>query len=451
MPGLTPNPGSRSGSTVYLDELGHAYAIRREHGRTRYMYCKTFGCGAHGRDELGQLALTVPHAAFCRPNPQLHQLNRMREMRQLARTTGRCEPSFRAIEAQEEFRGVAGLIRLPAFASSLRRAVNQGRPAIPHSVEEFAALLPQHARYSTNKDGDPFFVGTVRNGERVHLIFVSDRILRAIEDRGQAVRLHADAAVKTVPGLFKQLFAVQAVGGNHVYGCVYVLMTGKEQGDYAAVLGFIMERYPRLVVESWMMDHERALRNAARHSTPNARLYACRSHYARRIKDRFLKGSLPSIRDTAEGHQLYRMCITLPLLPADLTVRGLNEVVVPAGQRLQLTPRQRDDLQVFLRRYMDGYWMRRVGPEVLSVAGLDRRTNNDGECWNGYVTGRAVTHRDNVWSCTETISEVESRDRNDFMRWWVHRVPPRRPRPGAMDAKDARIARNCSKTLEIIM
>lgn len=103
MPGLTPCPGQRAGTTVYVDEDGHIYARRSESGRVRYMYCKTPGCPAHGRDDLGNFEADVPHAPFCRPNRQLILMNRMKEeMRRLARETGRVEESFRVVERREE-------------------------------------------------------------------------------------------------------------------------------------------------------------------------------------------------------------------------------------------------------------------------------------------------------------------------------------------------------------
>lgn len=103
MPGLTPHPGSRANSTIYSDEDGHTYLLRSEAQRVRYMYCTSQGCPAHGRDDLGEFTLDVPHSRQCRTNPDILLLNRMKEeMRREAARTGKADDSFREVEQRVE-------------------------------------------------------------------------------------------------------------------------------------------------------------------------------------------------------------------------------------------------------------------------------------------------------------------------------------------------------------
>ena len=57
MAGLMPVTGLKSNSTYYIDEHGYTYLKRSENGTVRYMYCRTVGCPAHGRDDMGVFSL----------------------------------------------------------------------------------------------------------------------------------------------------------------------------------------------------------------------------------------------------------------------------------------------------------------------------------------------------------------------------------------------------------
>ncbi|XP_034255351.1 uncharacterized protein LOC117653655 [Thrips palmi] len=438
MAGLMPTPASRSNSTNFVDENGYVYSKRAEHGTTRYMYCKTVGCSAHGRDILGVFQLDVPHEPLCRPNPDQLLLNRMREeIRQLARQSGRVEESFRTVERNPEYRTVRHLITLDSFNSSIRRAASLRRPNPVHSVEAFVQALQGNEHYRTNTDGEEFYLRAITVDDRIHVVFGSVATLRALAD-GRDVELHVDAAVKTVPALFQQLFAVQVVNGDHVFGILYVLMTRRREPDYQAILEYLRDSFPMNVV-SVMADFERALRNAVGTVLPQARLNGCWTHYCRRVDKRCLRGSLPAVSATEDGHRLIRMVKALPLLPADLILRGYLEVLLPYSRRVGQNAREARDLRTFMRAYVRGFWLTRVGTDQLSVAGLRRRTNNDSESWNSYLLRVSATTQDNTWNYTETLQNIESRDRNDFARWDNDAVPPRRPRGNAMKERDARI------------
>lgn len=120
-------------------------------------------------------------------------------------------PSFHP----NRFAAVRGLTTYKSFGSSLRRAANSARPAVPNSVERFLQQLPTSLVHATNLEGEPFFLESVHVGENVHVIFGSVAVAEAVSD-GRPVELHTDAAVKTVPGLFSQLLVVHVVGGDNV-------------------------------------------------------------------------------------------------------------------------------------------------------------------------------------------------------------------------------------------
>ena len=84
---------------------------------------------------------------------------------------------------------------------------------MPHSVEEFVVALSTSLPHCQNLDDQPFYLGSVTVDERVHVVFGSVAVMEAISD-GRELELHMDAAMKYVPGLFKQLFVMHVVGGG---------------------------------------------------------------------------------------------------------------------------------------------------------------------------------------------------------------------------------------------
>lgn len=82
-------------------------------------------------------------------------------------------------------------------------------------MEQFSRMLAGHPYFHLNTDGDLFHLNTVAVDDRTHVIMGSLPVIQAIAD-GRELELHMDSAVKTVPGLFQQLLAIQAVSGDNV-------------------------------------------------------------------------------------------------------------------------------------------------------------------------------------------------------------------------------------------
>lgn len=102
MAGVWPVPGSKSGTTLYRDELGYLYRKKRDTGTSRYLYCKN-NCGAHGIDYMGHWTLTQNHDSRCQPVPTTITLNQMKEaIRVEARKTGRAAASFVAVQDRDQ-------------------------------------------------------------------------------------------------------------------------------------------------------------------------------------------------------------------------------------------------------------------------------------------------------------------------------------------------------------
>lgn len=108
------------------------------------------------------------------------------------------------------------------------------------------------------------------------------------------------------------------------------------------------------------------------------RFHFCQALY-RKIKNKFKLAGF--VRPTGKAeHQaisfVLRQYFALPLLrPEDMRgeVRRLEEEMKCASARA--TPEIRKRLNLF-HNYVINYWMRLLGPETISVAGVDHKTNN---------------------------------------------------------------------------
>lgn len=64
------------------------------------------------------------------------------------------------------------------------------------------------------------------------------------------------------------------------------------------------------------------------------------------------------------------MSMGLPLLPANKIQQGFNTI----REHAQLLGEEENLERLF--QYIDQYWLQQVGADIISVAGLESRTNN---------------------------------------------------------------------------
>ncbi|KAK3920541.1 Isoleucine--tRNA ligase, cytoplasmic, partial [Frankliniella fusca] len=285
--------------------------------------------------------------------------------------------------------------------------------------------------YRLNQDQEVFVVGAAETQGEVHLVFRVNAVVgKLFQQRPDdpAVKLHLDASFKTLPLIFQQLLVLAAAFRENVHAAYMVLMTRRKASDYTAVLELIAARHPDLRIQSFMMDFEAAMRRGVTSVWPEPPQHGCWSHYTRRIDLYTSRAPLRALKALEGPMQLFRMVGCLPLLPANLMRRGLEEVIRPQAESLEgLTQAQAQALGMrALLQHVRSYWLGRIGEDVLSVSGLQRRTNNDVESWNNYLTRTAQKTHLNMWEFIDTLRKVEGRDATDFMRAHTHGLQPRR-------------------------
>jgi hypothetical protein len=104
-------------------------------------------------------------------------------------------------------------------------------------------------------DGSVFYHGSINGTDGSAFILASRIQLNLLRD---ATDVAMDATFQTVPRMFYQLFAIFVSVHNYTFPVIFVLMSRKTQGLYAAVFrklkGLVPEFKPRVV----MADYEDA-------------------------------------------------------------------------------------------------------------------------------------------------------------------------------------------------
>lgn len=145
-------------------------------------------------------------------------------------------------------------------------------------------------------------------------------------------------------------------------------MTDKRTDSYQAIFKYIEENVFMLQPAEFMADFETGLRKAIQNSYPQASLHGCWYHYSASIRRRLMTLCMYRlITDEPMGAQIYRMMLSLPLLPQNRILDGFNVVKTVARENHLY----REFKKFF--DYFNDYWMKMV---CLSLFCLKVSTNN---------------------------------------------------------------------------
>ena len=163
-----------------------------------------------------------------------------------------------------------------------------------------------------------------------------------------------------------------------------VIMTSRKIGLYKKVFKFLKQNFPHFKPPQMMSDFELAMRKGFKSVYPTAKVYGCRFHFSKsifaKIKGRFRLGKY--LRPTgSEGqvqlsHRL-RQYLGLPLLRPEHMhpemTRLKNEIKALV---IQYCTEHEQKAFNKLHNYIITSWMKRLGPEEISVYGALHKTNN---------------------------------------------------------------------------
>lgn len=135
----------------------------------------------------------------------------------------------------------------------------------------------------------------------------------------------------------------------------FVLMTNKDTESYENVFKYIEDKVFKLRPAQFMADFESGLRKAISNCFPDTPLYGCWYHYCAAIRRRLMTLHMYRvITDDPAGLVIYRMLLSLPLLPRERILDGFNFVKNEA-----LTNGLSKTFKAFFK-YFEGFWINLV-------------------------------------------------------------------------------------------
>lgn len=132
-------------------------------------------------------------------------------------------------------------------------------------------------------------------------------------------------------------------------------MTNKRAETYEKIFEYIETHLFKLQPSQFMADFEKGIRKAIQNYFPQAALYGCWYHYCAAIRRRLMNLNMfRLITDDQGGIEVYRMLLSLPLLPKDRLLDGFEVV-----KRVARDNHLNKDFKKFFE-YFDGFWMKLV-------------------------------------------------------------------------------------------
>lgn len=132
-------------------------------------------------------------------------------------------------------------------------------------------------------------------------------------------------------------------------------MSGKTADLYKKVFDFIEKNLIRLNPAQFMTDFEAGMRKTINEFYPNAVLYGCWYHFCAAVRRKFLSLDMYElITKVPAAKSIYRMIISLPLLPEESILNGYNIVKQEAIEKNL----DKQFKEIF--EYFEQYWLHQV-------------------------------------------------------------------------------------------
>eukprot|EP00102_Acyrthosiphon_pisum_P018855 XP_016656065.1 PREDICTED: uncharacterized protein LOC103307748 [Acyrthosiphon pisum] len=285
----------------------------------------------------------------------------------------------------------------------MRHARRRSLPRLPNSLLDLATLFDngQLNRFSCCES--PFFRGCVRDVDgRSSIIFGCMNLIANVLQHG-VTELHADATFKVVPSnMGYQLLTIHCMIENHSIPIVYILMESKSRNSYDCVMRFVKDNLlPNLTVEVIITDYEVALRDVLISSFPGARYAGCWFHHNQAVWRKMNSlGYLHHLNTNDNARKVLKLLMSLPLLPARDMENGY--LLIRAFARNHDVHLER------LLSYYERYWLRSIGPQVVSVHGLPRRTNNNIESFHNALRLKFSVAHPSLWVFLDALTSLST-------------------------------------------
>ena len=214
-------------------------------------------------------------------------------------------------------------------------------------------------------------------------IFITRNALRCL---GQCTDIFLDGTFKTWPHPYRQCFSIHGLYQDRVVPFVFVLVTGKEIGQYRQIFSHIKRRYNRITnnqlsPDRIISDFEIAMMNAAETEFPQSNSCGGLFHLCQSIWRRVQRlGLRRSFERNINLRKCVRKLMALAYLPVLLVRANFAQLCRDNLTRLlcQRYPALQDLLTYFWGTYLDGQFNVRMWNVYERT--MDNRTNNHIEC-----------------------------------------------------------------------
>ncbi len=272
------------------------------------------------------------------------------------------------------------------------------QPKVPATPEDLILALsdPQATAYNQ------YFKGHVAADGQTAVILFSDLVRSKLHEVSEAFY---DGTFFCVPSLYEQLFTISGVLRGQALPLIHVLMTGRKEALYSAVLEKIISLVPAFSPTFWMGNFEAPSRQAIQTWFPGSRVAGCHFHFSRAVFKKLQKLGLgPVFKSNPEVKLFVKQLMAVAFLPPH-EIQNAIESLFSQVLSLELSPHTNQGLRK-LKSYMTRFWLTVVSSSVLSVYDVSHTTNNISESYHSRLKSIVRTHRPAVWSFLAHINNL---------------------------------------------
>lgn len=192
---------------------------------------------------------------------------------------------------------------------------------------------------------------------------------------------------------------------------------------------------------SMTTDYEPAMWKSLKELYPTIRFLKCWFHFTQAAKKRAMQTPqlIPHLRRNPAGKEIYYKLLSLPLLPADKIINEFKTL-----KTLALANNQVFDKFI---AYYEKQWVKKEGPEAISVFNMWTRTTGTLERYNG-VLGQRILKRGSFFKFVKILIEEEFRHCRDFYSLLRGRDDKAVTKGNKYQIRGAKIKRNSELLLE---
>ncbi len=180
-------------------------------------------------------------------------------------------------------------------------------------------------------------------------------------------------------------------------------MTRKTKSLYQKVFEAVRSAFPAFSPSTGMGDYENASADAAVSCFLNMQYGRCQFHYSQCIWRKIQNLSLSKLYKENESFRSYaKKIMSLPYLPPE-SIEPTALLVMQSALNIPENCREKIEK---LNRYITQFWLRKVGPDKISVFHFERSTNNNVESFHSRIKAIIKTHRPSFWNFVQHINHI---------------------------------------------